>query len=342
MAKNTSCRESAKAFAGLPAGANRIVIAFQPPAIFFRFCQKIHNIPAPNTPSRCTEACRRDPREPGYKFPTSAEQHGEERQPGNDLRARRKDAMVAQVSGKCDANQRVSHDETIGGQRTHPAVDIQSAGTAIRENCDRKNRGSPRGEKSDGWRLVARMRGAKCVVRKAVVRHQKQHARRSRDATQRPGKQADRRADINQVFPAPVRARLRPTRAWEPRSCPDPGRPRENPALPNRQTHEEQTAMTALSITTRGMVFSGLRASAPSVVALSNPTKLNNARTSPRRRPPPVIAVKCTGWDPDERHAAKAPAPPPQESRAERPLRSTASCARKFSRRARRSTRRLR
>ena len=45
----------------------------------------------------------------------------------------------------------------------------------------------------------------------------------------------------------------------------------------------------ALCITARGIVFSGLRASAPSVVALSKPTKLKSASTRPSRRPLPVM-----------------------------------------------------
>ena len=49
----------------------------------------------------------------------------------------------------------------------------------------------------------------------------------------------------------------------------------------------------ALRITARGIVFNGFRASLPSVVALSNPTKLNSARTRPSRTPPPVTPVKC-------------------------------------------------
>jgi hypothetical protein len=62
-------------------------------------------------------------------------------------------------------------------------------------------------------------------------------------------------------------------------------------------------ARIALWMTARGIVFSGLRASEPSVVALSKPTKLNSASTSPKPESAAghaaemqLFCIQCQPW----------------------------------------------
>ena len=96
--------------------------------------------------------------------------------------------MVAQISRQRSANQRIRHDEPVCRERAHPAIDVQSARSAIGQHGSRQHRGDSRGEDGKCGSLVAGMRRAKCAMGKAVVRHKEQYTGSSGDAAQRSRK----------------------------------------------------------------------------------------------------------------------------------------------------------
>src|SRR5271163_1610858 len=62
------------------------------------------------------------------------EQHGEAREPGKNLRAARESGVIAQIARQRDAYQSIGHDETVGGERAEPAVNIEAACAARRQH----------------------------------------------------------------------------------------------------------------------------------------------------------------------------------------------------------------
>ena len=119
-----------------------------------------------------------------------------------------------------------------------------------------------------------------------VVGHQQQYSRRRGHARQRARKHAHHRANIDQprpagAFPPPLESTLSGAALWSsvPATPESRALRRRPPAMKN--SPEKIT----LCSTARGIFRSGCFASSPSVVALSNPTKLNIARTMPSRTP---------------------------------------------------------
>src|SRR5580700_9125017 len=52
----------------------------------------------------------------GIEIANQGQQHGRRGQPGNDLSALMEGSMLPQVAGQGKADQRISHDETVGCQ----------------------------------------------------------------------------------------------------------------------------------------------------------------------------------------------------------------------------------
>ena len=84
-------------------------------------------------------------------------------------------------------DQCVGHDETVGRERAHPAVNIQAARSAQRQNHHRKHRGDASDDDRAMWSFVRACVARKRFVRQAVVSHQQQDARGGGDARERSG-----------------------------------------------------------------------------------------------------------------------------------------------------------
>ena len=134
----------------------------------------------------------------GIEIADEREQHGQAREPRKNLRPGSERSVVAQITRQRDADQRVGHDETVGGERAEPAVNVQAACAARRQHDYRQSRGDSGNDHCVAGSFVARVCGAQRAVRQAVVRHQQQDARGGGDARECSGEHADQRADINQ------------------------------------------------------------------------------------------------------------------------------------------------
>ena len=106
--------------------------------------------------------------------------------------------MCAEITRQRDAHQSVRDDETVGGERAHPAVDVEAAGAARGEDGHGKHGGCAGDHDRARGSFVARVRRAERFVGEAVVRHQQQDTRGGGDARERSGEQADERADIDE------------------------------------------------------------------------------------------------------------------------------------------------
>src|SRR6267154_3531099 len=126
------------------------------------------------------------------------EQHGKACQPRNDLHSATIRTTIAQVARQRYANQSVGHNEAVGRQRAHPAIDIQPAGAACCQWRHGKQRSDASNDHRTTWSLIPSMCIAQRTVGKAAVGHLHQHPGRCRDARQSSGEQTDESANIDQ------------------------------------------------------------------------------------------------------------------------------------------------
>src|SRR5579862_779424 len=134
----------------------------------------------------------------GIKIANKREQHGDARRCGQQARNRAGDAVISEVARQCERSKRVGDDETVSRERAEPAINVEPARAARRENGRGRNRRNSRHQDRGTRGLETRMRFSQATVRQSVVRHQQQHSGSSRNAGQRAREQTDDGADIDE------------------------------------------------------------------------------------------------------------------------------------------------